>query len=91
MKIAQTLSRSLQCGIVFMKIDAVVYAHNCHRHNTDNREKSEDCKGRKEPPSGGYHSVIRPCVPSPLSHRMQWTEEVRVHCERCYDDTRGNL
>ena len=22
-------------GIVFMKIDAVVYAHNCHRHNTE--------------------------------------------------------
>ena len=40
----QILYRSLQLGMVVTGImDAFVYAHNYHRHNTDNLEKLGDC------------------------------------------------
>ena len=42
--ITQTLKRSVQYGIVVMGvIDAVVFAHNYHRHNANNPGSFEDC------------------------------------------------
>ena len=95
--ITQILYRSLQHGILVVEIiDAFLHAHNYHRHNTDNPEKVEDCNGRKDSPCDGYHAVLRPCVPSPLSHRMLgWRSLLKVpltqpnHHAKKGDDFKG--
>ena len=62
-KTLSSTTSNRQHGIVVMGIsDAFVYAHNNHRHNTDNPRKYEDCMEGWIRRPDGYHAVIRQCV-----------------------------
>ena len=59
--ITPILLRGLQRGIVVMGvIDAFVYAHKYHSHNTDNLGNFEDCMAGRN-----RSLIIRPCVTKP--------------------------
>ena len=66
--ITQTLSRSLQYGIVVMGIiDAFVYAHNYPRRNNGQSRKLRGLHGRENPSPDCNHSTMGLCIPVPCA------------------------